>query len=1049
MRLKNVVFSVTTLAAASLLATSCGQQPSSVSIATVEDNFMSPPDSIRVAAYWYWLNDNLSPEGAVKDLQAMKKAGITRAQIGMIGIDGLPYGDAKYNSDLWWETLHQALKTAGELDIEIGIFNCPGWSQSGGPWVKPQEAMRRIVSAQTIVEGPGKQSIELPAVDGACQDEAVIAYPAFTKEAYAQTFSIKKSEGQPVAQVMQLDKPSTLRSVEVKVGTPINTMAVLKARDGNDWKEIKTFAIDRYNDQNIVGFEPYAPVIVAIPEAEYNELMLEIAPVGAGQIDVTLSEQPKVERTAEKQLAKMCQVPLPMWDFYMWGEQPDYTATDWTIDPAKVVVLTNDVKDGVLTWDVPEGRWVVSRIAMAPTGVTNSPASPEATGLEIDKINKEHLEGHFDAYIGEILRRIPAEDRKTFRIVVEDSYETGGQNWTDGLAEKFTERYGYSPLPYLPVLQGIPVGSNEMSDRFLWDLRRLVADLVAYEYVGGLKEISNKHGLTTWLENYGHWGFPSEFLLYGGQSDEVAGEYWSEGTLGDIENRAASSCGHIYGKPKIWAESCTAAGNPFGRYPYVMKQRVDRFFTEGINASLLHLVIHQLDTPEEPGLAAWFGNEFNRKNTWFEQLDLFTDYLRRCNYVLQQGRYVADAAYFIGEDAPKMTGECNPPLPEGYSFDYINADILKNHAKVKDGRLVLDSGMEYSVLVLPNQDTMRPEMLKCIEKFVKDGLTVVGPAPVRSPSLEGYPQADAAVREIASTMWSDGAKVTELGKGRVFAAGTTMQEVFDAINLRPDLSVPAGEQMPLFIHRTLKDAQIYFIANPTEQAISINPTFRAAAGLHPQLWNPANGTVRTLPQFMPAADNGITVPVQLEPLESAFIVFRKDAGQAAGTLNYPAYDTVADLTNSTWDIAFESTRRGPQPISTDSLFDWSQHPDKAVANYSGKAVYTTQFDLAELPQGRTYVDLGKVMVMAKVKVNGQYAGGVWTYPYRVDITPLLQAGKNTLEVEVVSTWRNRLIGDAALPADQRLTKVNFEIVNPGEALQPSGLLGPVRVIAEK
>mgnify|MGYP001529439862 FL=1 len=342
-----------------------------------------------------------------------------------------------------------------------------------------------------------------------------------------------------------------------------------------------------------------------------------------------------------------------------------------------------------------------------------------------------------------------------------------------------------------------------MSDRFLWDLRRLVADLVAYEYVGGLKEISNKHGLTTWLENYGHWGFPSEFLLYGGQSDEVAGEYWSEGTLGDIENRAASSCGHIYGKSKIWAESCTAAGNPFGRYPYVMKQRVDRFFTEGINASLLHLVIHQLDTPEEPGLAAWFGNEFNRKNTWFEQLDLFTDYLRRCNYVLQQGRYVADAAYFIGEDAPKMTGECNPPLPEGYSFDYINADILKNHAKVKDGRLVLDSGMEYSVLVLPNQDTMRPEMLKCIEKFVKDGLTVVGPAPVRSPSLEGYPQADAAVREIASTMWTDGAKVTELGKGRVFASGTTMQEVFDAINLRPDLSVPAGEQMPLFIHLSL------------------------------------------------------------------------------------------------------------------------------------------------------------------------------------------------------------------------------------------------------
>ena len=314
---------------------------------------------------------------------------------------------------------------------------------------------------------------------------------------------------------------------------------------------MRRFDIDRFNDQNIVGFNPYAPIVISIPEIRTDEVTLELGNNGSGEIKVTLSECPKIERTAEKQLAKMCQEPLPMWDYYMWANQPVYTTSEWTINPEKVVVLTSDVNNGVLTWDVPEGRWVISRIAMASTGVTNSPATPAATGLEVDKMSKKHLQSHFDAYIGEILRRIPAEDRKTFRIVVEDSYETGGQNWTDGLIEKFTEQYGYSPLPYLPVLQGIPVGNNEESDRFLWDLRRLVADLIAYEYVGGLKEISNRHGLTTWLENYGHWGFPSEFLLYGGQSDEIAGEYWSEGTLGDIENRAASSCGHIYGKNKI------------------------------------------------------------------------------------------------------------------------------------------------------------------------------------------------------------------------------------------------------------------------------------------------------------------------------------------------------------------------------------------------------------------------------------------------------------------------------------------------------------------
>lgn len=1048
MRLTNLIISASLMTAGFCLPTSCSHQPASAPITTIEEGFMSPPDSVRIAAYWYWLNDNLSPEGVVKDLHAMKKAGITRAQIGMIGVDGLPNGEATYNSELWWKTLHQALKTAGELDIEIGIFNCPGWSQSGGPWIKPEQSMRHIVSAEVEVEGPGVRTVTLPEVEGACQDVAVIAYPAFASEGYSQTWALPKSEGIPLSSELKLDKPATVRSLEIRVASPIQTEGIIKTKVDGEWMEMKRFAIDRFNAESNVGFDPYAPVVVSLPETELSEILFEVAAPGAGQIEVELSERPKVERIAEKQLAKMCQVPLPMWDYYMWDDQPAYNSDEWTVDPQSVILLNPDIKDGKFEWDVPDGRWIVSRIAMATTGVTNSPATKEATGLEVDKMNKEHLKSHFDAYIGEILRRIPPEDRKTFRIVVEDSYETGGQNWTDGLTERFIERYNYSPLPYLPVLQGIPVGSNEMSDRFLWDLRRLVADMVAYEYVGGLKEISNQHGLTTWLENYGHWGFPGEFLLYGGQSDEIAGEYWSEGTLGDIENRAASSCGHIYGKNKIWSESCTAAGNPFGRYPNVMKQRVDRFFTEGINASLLHLFIHQMETPEEPGMAAWFGNEFNRKNTWFEQLDLFTDYLRRCNYVLQQGRYVADAAYFIGEDAPKMTGECNPPLPEGYSFDYINADILKNHAHVRNGRLVLDSGMEYRVLVLPNQETMRPEMLECIEKFVKDGLTVVGPAPTRSPSLAGYPKADDKVKEIAARMWSSDSKVNAVGKGKVWNSGVGMAEVLSDMDIAPDLSVSEGEPMPLFIHRTLDDAEVYFVSNPNTDRISINPTFRVNTALVPQLWNAIDGSVRTLPQFTPAGE-GITVPLQLDPLESAFIVFRKDVEPADGeTLNYPEAKVLADLSENEWTIQFDPARLGPEkPLVVNSLMDWSTSSDKSVANYSGKAVYTADFDISELPQGDAYLDLGNVMVMAKVKINGQDAGGVWTHPYRVNITPMLKEGKNTLEVEVVNTWRNRLIGDASLPADKRLTWTNLEVVNAAEPLQSSGLLGPVRIMA--
>jgi len=305
-----------------------------------------------------------------------------------------------------------------------------------------------------------------------------------------------------------------------------------------------------------------------------------------------------------------------------------------------------------------------------------------------------------------------------------------------------------------------------------------------------MREIAHKHGLTLWLENYGHWGFPGEFLQYGGQSDEVSGEYWSEGTLGDIENRAASSCAHIYGKTKVSAESFTAAGNDFGRYPALMKQRGDRFFAEGINNTLLHVNIAQ-PSDTVPGMNAWFGNEFNRNNTWFSQIDLFTSYLKRCNYMLQQGLNVADAAYFIGEDAPKMTGTTDPALPRGYQFDYINGEVLLDHMTVKDGKWTLPHGTQYRILVLPKLETMRPELIERLKTLVAEGGVLLGPAPRRSPSLEGYPLADKKVAETASELWKgiDGktVKAGKYGKGTVLN-GMDMAEALAYIDCEPDFS---------------------------------------------------------------------------------------------------------------------------------------------------------------------------------------------------------------------------------------------------------------------
>ena len=1041
------LFSLCILVCLGLL--SCNKTETSAnhpSFASIEQGFRSIPDSVQTGVYWYWISDNISKEGVERDLEAMKVAGINRAFIGNIGIDGIPYGDHKLLSSEWWEVLHAALKKATELNIEIGIFNSPGWSQSGGPWVKSSQAMRYLASSDTIVAGPGRMQLTLPSVGKDEQDVCVIAYPALDKPVAEKSWAINKKSGQSSSSVLVFDKEATVRTLIYRVNTPFKTTAKLWVKKGGKEELLRQFVIDRSNPALNVGFVPYAPVVISLPETSASQFRLEMSEEGEAAGNVTLTSSPMMERYPEKSLAKMFQTPLPMWDDYLWEKQPAVSDASLMVSPDAIKNVTEFSKNGVLDWEVPEGKWVIRRMAMLPTGVTNSPAAPEATGPEIDKMSKKHVAFHFDAFIGDILKRIPEADRKTFKVVVQDSYETGGQNWTDDMISVFKERYGYDPVPYLPVLEGTVVGNPDISDRFLWDLRRLIADRVSYDYVGGLRDVCHQHGLTTWLENYGHWGFPGEFLQYGGQSDEIAGEFWSEGSLGDIENRAASSCGHIYGKRRVWAESFTSGGPAFGRYPYQMKQRGDRFFTEGINSSLLHVYIHQPFEDREPGLDAWFGNEFNRKNTWFSQMDVFTGYLKRCNFMLQRGDYVADVAYFIGEDAPKMTGICTPELPAGYSFDYINGEVLLQRASVEDGRIVLPSGMKYRLLVLPQLETMRPEILQKIKELLQAGACVIGPAPKYSPSLSDYPAADRKVQALASELWGDQTEsVRTIGKGRLFMPATSLQPVLEALNVKPDMRVNSGTPV-LFIHRATDEGDIYFISNQSETPVDINPSFRVAGKL-PELWNPLTAEIRLLPEFT-CADGVTTVPVRLEGFESSFIIFRKKGTPAKTTArNYPVKEVLATV-SSPWQVDFEKGKRGPEEAVTfPALQDWTEGTDPSIRYFSGKAIYTNRITLDKLPQKALYLDLGKVMVMAKVKINGQYVGGVWTTPYRLPVGDFLRKGENLIEVEVVNNWRNRLIGDASLPEKERGTWTNVNPWNADSPLQSSGLIGPVEIQA--
>ena len=931
----------------------------------------------------------------------------------------------------WWEAVHAALKTATELDIEIGMFNSPGWSQSGGPWVKPEQSMRYLAATDMQVKGPQTLSYTVPEYSDSMQLVRVIAYPA-QSNVFRKEWKVQQKGYEPVVFDMHLDEPQPIRSFTFTTNNYVWTKAELQAKVGDSYQTIRKFEIDRTNGMRSVGFFTNAPVVLSLPATKSGDFRLLLdKPINSyGDIEATvaLSTAKMVERYPEQSLAKMYQRPDPKWDSYMWAKQDWYNDSEGFVIPQdKVTDLTASLSsDGTLTWNVPEGDWIVSCLEMKTTGVTNTPATPEATGLEVDKMSKKHLSAHFDAYMGEILRRIPEADRKSLKIAVQDSYETGSQNWTDDMLERFKKVYGYDPLPYLPALYGKVVGNEDVSSRFLWDLRRLIADGVSYDYVGGLRDICHH---------------PGEFLQYGGQSDEISGEFWSFGDLGVIENRCASSCGHIYGKKRVWAESCTSGGPNFTHYPGNMKARIDRFFSEGINASLLHLYIHQPYEDRNPGVSAWFGNDFHRKNTWFSQMDLFTDYLRRSNFLLQQGLYVADVAYFIGEDAPKMTGSIDPQLPTGYSFDFINAEVLLTRATVKDGCLTLPDGMKYRLLVLPNQKSMRPEVLKKISELVHDGLAVYGDAPEYSPSLSGYPEVDKEVQRIGKDLFT----TDNYGTGKVFHRGVGLQEVLAKLNIRPDFFCKTNAPV-LFIHRTLPDAEIYFLSNQQDKKITFDGEFRVSQELSPELWSAATGEIRRLSDFENTGDH-TALQMELEGNESVFLVFRKNDKAMEKKNNFPVKETVYSV-DTPWKVTFEAGKRGPEaPVVWSQLTDWMNSENDSIKYFSGQAVYETAFTLEELPQKSLYLDLGHVMVMAKVTLNGQYVGGVWTFPYRLNVTEYLKKGQNKLEITVVNNWQNRLIGDQHLPEDQRPT---WTTINPWKAnspLQSSGLLGPVEIQA--
>jgi hypothetical protein len=1035
----------------------------------LESNFINPPESTKPWVYWYWLNDNISKEGITKDLEAMAKAGIGEALIGnVVDILNPKLGNVKVLSDEWWSCLEHAIKEGDRLGVKTGMFNCPGWSQSGGPWVKPEQAMRYLNTTEYRVHG-GKQivlKLEKPGIN--FQQVGVQAYPAPAYDNNAITLNDIKSisstivnddakklfdgikqqpviipKGETTIDIM-LKNDFTLRSAILfpLISTMTSECCIYSKSEKDEWIQISKIVIDRGNLKVHIGPIRFGALAGTFPAVTTRNIRLVFKSSTEGQLcEVELTGAARISNFVEKQLGKMCPRPTISATYYLWGKSNNVSDKKLVVNPDHVIDVSQYVNsNNELVWQAPKGEWIIQYTGMMPTGAKNNPTTPEGRGYEIDKMSKNAAFSHFDSYVGKILKQIPYEQRKGFRHVVADSYEMGSQNWTDDMHVFFKNTYNYDPMPWLPVLTGRVVKSSELSERFLWDLRRLVADKIATEYVGGLREKCEQNGLRLWLENYGHWGFPGEFLKYGGASHDLGGEFWlSNPDLGLVECRSASSAAHIYGKKVVSAEAFTSRWT-FNVQPRDFKIRGDWAWTQGINHFVLHVYIHQ-PNENKPGINAWFGTDFNRHNTWFDYSKSYFDYIRRSSAMLQYGNHTADVAYFISEDVPNMTGEMEPKLPSGYDYDFINAEVMFN-AYVENGRISLPGGASYRLLVLPHRETMRPELLAKIGELVRNGANVLGNAPLFSPSMENYPTSDNRVKTLSNELWKkQGGKYlneNKVGKGKVFC-GLSIEAVFEKLNEKPRIILP--ENM-LYAQRSDGHTQLFFLTNQTNYKINSEVSFRVS-GLQPELWDAVTGEIRLLPDFK--QKNGYTIiPLEFGGGDSYFIVFRnKITEQQSVKRNFNTFETVLTIPDK-WTLSFDTTFRAPKVLETDSLFDFTTHENANIKYYSGKTVYTTEFNYdgdCGLPFA---IDLGKVDGLASIKLNGQKLEILWRYPYRSNVSGWIKNGKNIMEIELINCWWNRLVGDQQ-PGEIPVTSTAYVDWKSDSPLLPSGISGPVRL----
>ncbi|MDR6640384.1 glycosyl hydrolase [Paenarthrobacter nitroguajacolicus] len=745
---------------------------------------------------------------------------------------------------------------------------------------------------------------------------------------------------------------------------------------------------------------------------------------------------------------------------------PDYYALEAEPADAKGAVPLSEVVDvsdyvdanGTLNWEPAEGRWTVVRLGYSLTGHVNAPAPEEATGLEVDKLDAGHVADYLHTYLGFFQDALGEEPAALAGIdaLLSDSIESGPQNWTRNMLSEFQSRRGYSLLPWLPALTGILVEGTQESDDFLWDFRKTISELLAENHYGTIASIAAGLGMDYYAEALeDHRPQLGDDLEMRSHADVPMGAMWCytpesgprQTFIADL--RGAASVSHVYGKPRTGAESMTAFGQPFRYTPGILKPIVDMEFALGVNLINIHTSPHQPAGVEKPGitLAPYLGQSFSRNETWAHAARPWIDYMARCSHLLQQGTYVADIAYFYGEESPVtgVFGDSPAEVPQGHGFDFINLDGLTNHINVTPaGELLSSGGTRYKVLYLGGTSRrMTLAMLRRVQELLDAGATVIGKRPEGSPS---HGDDALAWREAVDRIWNG--KRSRLLEGGAFEDISLLPAALKKLGLRPDWSFDAGDGYSLpTIHRTTPVGELYFISNQLERPERVTASFRTRAG-SAELWDPYQVVRTALPSRH--SEGRTTLDIHLPPLGSAFVLLRpQDArtGSDPASGATPSFLTSMEL-QGPWEVTFPDRDREAGSVTLNQVAPWAgqgafTHGDSDIKYFSGTAGYCHDFALPTVSAEETYViDLGEVRDVAQVWLNEVPLGTAWTSPFQVRASNAVRSGVNRLRIEVTNTWSNRLAGDAA---QGNTGRPGSEIFLPDAPLRKSGLVGPVRI----